>query len=124
MNTSPANDKQYPCLTEVCELLDLTVLTDITEVGAEEHKPTCPTRDNSATVGIWFECTCPPVLVYAIGQTQELAAGLTGGPATPWFKSMDALESFCERHLIRIRAILHKQEETDDYEWVDMLDWK
>jgi hypothetical protein len=62
--------------------------------------------------------------VFALGAQGELAAGLRGGVATPWFKSLDILNDFCFRNMSRIRTIAAAQEENDDYQWVDMTAWK
>jgi len=67
-------------IKEVCELYDLTLLTDLAgELDGGFH------------------------IVYYIGQQRELAAGLRGFEMTPCFDDLGALELFCQRHIERFR---------------------
>jgi hypothetical protein len=116
------NDKQQPATFEVCDMLDLDVLQDITE--PYEHLQACPSRDDSPDTGIFFECTCPVVRMIALGLQSEPGAGIRGGAATPWFDSYEKLEAFCKRSLPRLRLIAVEQQESGEYEWVDMTNWR
>ena len=94
------NDKEHPYIAEVCDILDLAVLTDLEGTpGKNDHK------------------------VYALGTHTEKAAGLVGGPQTPWFPSIGGLERFLKRNMDRIRMVAVTHEEGDS-EHVDMTDWQ
>lgn len=109
----------YPCAKEVGELFDVTVVADIEEPGDGEHKAGCPKTDADGE-----ECTCNPVQVYALGWPQELSAGIRGGYMTPFFRSMDALEAFCKKHLERFREAAQACERDLDVSVPDATTWE
>lgn len=71
---------------EVCGLFDLEVLCDI--------DPVDPTN----------EADTRTVSVIAIGARQELGAGLVGFTITPWFRTPEELNYFCERNIEKFQA--------------------
>lgn len=95
----------YPNIHEVCELFDVTVLHDIREAEGEEHQAPCPRVDADGG-----ECTCKPIQCYAIGWSQELSAGIRGGSMSPYFDSLDELETFCAKRIETCREIAKDEE--------------
>lgn len=70
----------FPAIKEVCELYDLTLLTDLAGEPDGGYR-----------------------IIYYIGQQRELAAGLRGFEMTPTFDELTGLEAFCQRHIERFR---------------------
>jgi hypothetical protein len=75
----------YPYVKEVCELFDVTVLSDL-ECDEDRH-----------------ECEVPTLTVYALGWHGEPEAGIRYGYMTAWFRTMGELESFCKANIKRFR---------------------
>jgi hypothetical protein len=71
-------------INEVCELLDIDVLTDIEEVGNESNPKIKP--------------------VVALGWHGEPAAGIRYGVVTRWFNNEEELDEFCELNIERFRT--------------------
>lgn len=67
-------------LSTLCSEYDLSVLSDL------EGEP-----DSDKTQ-----------IVYALGWQEELAAGIRGGTVTPYFDSLDELESYVSKNRVRI----------------------
>lgn len=83
----------YPCITEVCDSFDVRIMYDRAELqGSTEEEP-----------------KSKPI-VY-LGEGSELAAGLRGYSLTTNFDNLCDLESFCLRHIVRLRQLA---EEVDD----------
>jgi hypothetical protein len=80
----------------VCEMFDLKLLSDITEVEGS-------TEDN-------------PIVrpVFALGTPRDLSAGIHGGAVTPWFNSEVEVAFFCQRHIERFRRAFEESNETPD----------
>ena len=76
---------KLPFIKEVCDLLDVMVLTDIESLNNEDEK----------------ETRVRPVL--ALGCRAEYGAGMSGYTMTPWFRSAEDLNAFCEKHIERFR---------------------
>jgi hypothetical protein len=76
---------------EVCELLDATVLRDLSE-------------ENFQTV-------------YALGWHSEPDAGIRYGVVTRWFDSMGDLEKWCERNVGRVRDLTDSAPVPDMEDW-------
>ena len=106
MNTTAYPELRHAAITEICDMFDLTVLADVVE--KPNQRTPMPKMQQ----------------IYALGQHSELAAGLVGGTATGWFDSLYDLNLFCSRNLERARVIAADQNETNNYEWVDMTEWK
>jgi len=81
---SNSTQVDYPAVKEVCELFDVTVLTD---------------------QGVMSQP------VYAIGWHGEPDAGIRYGTVTDFFDSMGALEAFCQKHIERFREESKKCDE-------------
>jgi hypothetical protein len=71
---------------EICEAYDMQVLSDYW--GGTDERP---------------DLGHP---LYALGRRAELSAGLRGCQLTPYFDSMEKLESFCERNIDKFRSYL------------------
>lgn len=86
-------------INAVCEMFDLEVLTDITEVEDKIH-------------------AC-----FAIGQEAEHGAGLVRFEITRWFDSEEELDEFCETNLERFRVAA--KECSDNFAPVpDATEWR
>jgi hypothetical protein len=81
-------------IVKVCEHLGIEILHDFAELEDGKQTP-----------------------LFALGQYPELAAGLRGFQVTPYFASLEELESFCERHLDRFLAIGEDEPAPDATEW-------
>lgn len=114
---------RFAFIKEVCDLFDLTLLTDIAE--PIEFKPRRSLLDEVPGEDGYRESDIDYVLnnielcvefldnykgqpqvttVVAIGERVEPAAGLQGVILTKWFSKEDDLEAFCERNIEKFRA--------------------
>ena len=95
----------YPsALDEVRDLFDLTIIRDLEEREGSK----APARLE---------------LVYALGVSEELTAGIRRNQMTPSFCSVQELNAFCERHLERFRQISRAQAASGQYAVVDATAW-
>jgi len=102
----------YPsALDEVRDLFDLTVIRDL-----EEREGSQTDRDRS-------KAPARLELVYALGVSEELTAGIRRNQMTPSFCSVQELNAFCERHLERFRQISRAQAASGQYAVVDATAW-
>lgn len=98
-------------INEVCQMLDLTVLTDIDLVPVS--------RDGVAGTNADLN-GCDEFAVrtsVAIGQEAESAAGIRGVLVTNWFANEDELDEFCELNINRFRIAAQSGEVVDASEW-------
>lgn len=80
-------------INEVCGLLDVTVLHDIT-------------IENDVVTG----CV-------ALGQEGEINAGIRFAVVTKWFANEQELDEFCELNINRFRIAAQQQTAVDATEW-------
>lgn len=97
---------KLPFIKEVCDLLDVMVLTDIESYDA--------TNENETRV----------VPVLALGCRAEYAAGMIGFTMTPWFRSAEELNTFCEKHIVRFRVAAETFALDLDVTVPDATDWE
>lgn len=82
---------RYSNIERACSLLDMTVLTDLSSDG------TC-----AGDCSHWYQ-------VFSIGQRSELSAGIRQFEYTPFFKTMEQLDTFCAKHM----NVIEKHAELD-----------
>lgn len=88
-----------PYIGQVCELFDVTVLSDIE--GDDDTNP----RDVKS--------------VYALGWNSEPDAGIRYGTITGWFHTVEELEDFCRRNIGKFQAAAQ-----EDGPAPDATDWR
>lgn len=96
---------KLPFIQEVCDLLDVMVLTDIESINNEDEN----------------ETRVRPVL--ALGCRAELDAGMVGFVTTPWFRSAEKLGAFCQKHIVRFRTAAQAYALEMDETIPDATDW-
>lgn len=94
-----------PFTKEVCDILDVMVLTDIENINNEDEN----------------ETRVRPVL--ALGCRAERGAGMIGFTMTPWFRSAEELNAFCEKHIERFRQTAKDFELDLDIPVPDATEW-
>jgi hypothetical protein len=78
-------------IKEVCEILDVTVLSDLGEKDGVVYTENSQPSDYKP--------------VYALGWNSEPGAGIRYGTVTRWFDSEVKLEQWCERNIEKIRNL-------------------